>query len=65
MARRLSDRQKERIQKIQDRRRQRLEERAEASLEESDDQPLEGRIIARHGANLAVSDLKGKIHLCL
>ncbi len=65
MARRLTDRQKERIQKIQDRRRQRLEERAEATLEESDDQPLEGRIIARHGANLAVSDSDGKIHLCL
>ncbi len=65
MARRLSDRQKERIQKIQERRRQRLEERAEATLEESDDQPLEGRIIARHGANLAVADSAGNIHLCL
>ncbi len=65
MARRLTDRQKERIQKIQERRRQRLEERIEATLEESDDQPLEGRIIARHGANLAVSDSDGRIHLCL
>jgi ribosome biogenesis GTPase len=65
MARRLTDRQKERIQKIQERRRQRLEERAEATLEESDDQPLEGCIIARHGANLAVSDSDDRIHLCL
>ena len=65
MARKLSQRQKERIQKIQDRRRQRLEDRAEATLEESSEQPLKGRIIARHGANLAVADEEGKIHHCL
>ena len=65
MARRLSQRQKERIQKIQERRRQRLEDRAEATLEESDEVPLKGRVIACHGANLAIADEAGKIHHCL
>ena len=55
--RRLSQRQKERIQKIQDRRRQRLSERIERVLEEVDGEaPQEGRVITRHGRNLAIAD---------
>ena len=65
MARRLSQRQKQRIEKIQQRRRQKLADRAEATLQHADDTPQEGRIIARHGANLAVADNEGRIYHCL
>ncbi len=64
--RRLSQRQIQRIEKIQERRRQRLDERAELALSGLDeDQPQTGMIVVRHGANLAVEDSGGKVHHCL
>jgi ribosome biogenesis GTPase len=64
--RRLSQRQKERIQKIQEQRRERLGERAEQVLQESGkESPMEGTVITRHGRNLAVAGPEGKLHLCL
>lgn len=64
--RRLSERQKQRIGLIQERRRQRVQERAEQALAESDDdRPREGRVIVRHGANLAVEDADHRIYHCL
>lgn len=64
--RRLSERQIQRIQSIQERRRRRLEERAEAVLSQSDEpEPQPGRIVVRHGANLAVEDSCGQVHHCL
>jgi ribosome biogenesis GTPase / thiamine phosphate phosphatase len=68
--RRLSERQIQRIQTIQERRRQRLADRAENALEEvqeeaGDSGPLAGRVVVRHGANLAVEDDQGIIHHCL
>ncbi|MCG8426142.1 MAG: small ribosomal subunit biogenesis GTPase RsgA [Chromatiales bacterium] len=64
--RRLSQRQKERIQAIQERRRQKMELRAQAALEESDDEQLEeGLVITRHGQNLVVADQQGRYIHCL
>ncbi len=69
--RRLSERQLERIQTIQERRRQHLAERAERALDavEAEDpdarQPRAGRVVVRHGANLAVEATDGHIHHCL
>ncbi len=63
--RKLTDKQKEHIQRIQEKRRERLSERAEASLEQGEDTPREGKVIARHGQNLAVADDTGNIHHCL
>lgn len=68
--RRLSERQIQRIQTIQERRRQRLADRAENALEEvqeelDDGGPQAGRVVVRHGANLAVEDDQGVIHHCL
>ena len=63
--RRLTQKQKEHIKRIQEKRREHLSERAEASLELSADAPREGRVIARHGQNLAVADDTGEIHQCL
>jgi len=64
--RRLTQRQRERINAIQERRRKRLEERAEQALEEAgDDAPRLGRVITRHGQNLAVADEQGNLHHCL
>ncbi|EXJ14160.1 ribosome small subunit-dependent GTPase A [Imhoffiella purpurea] len=65
--RRLSERQIERIRTIQERRRERLATRADAALAEFDahSEPMEGRVVVRHGANLAVEDGKGRIHHCL
>jgi ribosome biogenesis GTPase len=69
--RRLSERQIQRIQTIQARRRQRLAERAETALDaaQAEDQdalgPRAGRVVVRHGANLAVEDLDGRIYHCL
>lgn len=68
--RRLSERQLQRIQTIQERRRQRLADRAENALEEvqeelDDGGPQAGRVVVRHGANLAVEDDQGVIHHCL
>ncbi len=64
--RRLTQKQKEHIKRIQEKRRERLAQRADASLGQHDeDAPLEGRIVARHGQNLAVADSTGKLHHCL
>jgi ribosome biogenesis GTPase len=69
--RRLSERQIERIQTIQERRRQRLAERAENALAALDDEepdalgPQAGQVVVRHGANLAVEDPQGQVHHCL
>ncbi|HYN76333.1 MAG TPA: ribosome small subunit-dependent GTPase A [Lamprocystis sp. (in: g-proteobacteria)] len=69
--RRLSERQIQRIQTIQERRRQHLADRAERALdavqEEQIDEagPRAGRVVVRHGANLAVEDSEGRIHHCL
>ena len=67
--RRLSGRQIERIQTIQERRRQHLADRAESALsvleEESGSEPRQGRVVVRHGANLAVESQDGQIHHCL
>lgn len=69
--RRLSERQIQRIQTIQERRRQRLADRTEHALGEvmaeaaEDDRPRAGQVVVRHGANLAVEDAQGAIHHCL
>jgi ribosome biogenesis GTPase len=64
--RRLSERQIQRIQAIQDRRRRRLEERTPDVLAQLDDaDPRPGRVVVRHGSNLAVEDDAGRIHHCL
>ncbi len=64
--RRLSQRQKERIEKIQERRRRQLATRVEGVLASGEQQPpREGRVVARHGANLAVKDARGRLYHCL
>ncbi|MES9856031.1 MAG: small ribosomal subunit biogenesis GTPase RsgA [Sedimenticola sp.] len=64
--RRLTQRQKERIQAIQERRRGKVEARAEAALGGSSDNDLsEGLVITRHGQNLAVADSQGTLYHCL
>ncbi len=65
--RRLSERQIQRIHTIQERRRQRLATRADNALAEIEGEPTpqEGRVVVRHGANLAIEDTAGRIHHCL
>lgn len=64
--RRLTQRQKERIDKIQEKRRRNLEERVEQILDHTDEaQPRKGRVITRHGQNLVVADEEGGLHHCL
>ncbi len=64
--RRLSQRQIERIQTIQERRRRRLEERTATVLQEIDEsEPQEGLVVVRHGANLAVQDDSNRVTHCL
>ncbi|MBK1720646.1 ribosome small subunit-dependent GTPase A [Thiocystis violacea] len=65
--RRLSARQIERIRSIQERRRERLATRPEQALAELDAEvePEEGRVVVRHGANLAVEDAQGHVTHCL
>ncbi|NEX20873.1 ribosome small subunit-dependent GTPase A [Thiorhodococcus mannitoliphagus] len=65
--RRLSARQIERIRTIQERRRERLASRPERALAELDAEvePEEGRVVVRHGANLAVEDKEGHVVHCL
>ncbi|MBK1645332.1 ribosome small subunit-dependent GTPase A [Thiocapsa imhoffii] len=65
--RRLSGRQIERIQTIQDRRRQRLATRLDAAASDLDTEslpPARGRIVVRHGGHLAVEDEAGQIIHC-
>lgn len=64
--RRLTQRQQDHIERIQEKRRGRLAERADETLEQyAEDAPLAGRVIAKHGQNLAVADSEGYIHHCL
>ncbi len=64
--RRLSDRQIDRIGKIQERRRRRLEERAQVAISGSSEaQPQEGLVVVCHGGSLAVEGVDGRIHHCL
>jgi ribosome biogenesis GTPase len=71
--RRLSERQRERIQVIQERRRQRLANRATAVLDGLDidaepaaaERAVQGRVVVRHGAQLAVEDAAGALHHCV
>ncbi|NEV60920.1 ribosome small subunit-dependent GTPase A [Thiorhodococcus minor] len=65
--RRLSARQIERIKTIQERRRERLATRPERALAETDAEvePEEGRVVVRHGANLAVENAEGRVVHCL
>ena len=63
---RLSQRQKERIQAIQARRREKLAVRAERMLaDRSQEIAREGRVVVRHGQNPLVQDRNGGIHHCL
>ncbi|WP_241087125.1 small ribosomal subunit biogenesis GTPase RsgA [Candidatus Vondammii sp. HM_W22] len=64
--RRLTQRQKERINAIQERRRQQVEARAEQALAGTEiEQACKGLVITRHGQNLAVADNTGAIFHCL
>lgn len=63
--RRLSERQKARIAKIQESRRQALAARADAALQGSDQEPRPGRVVTRHGRNLVVEETDGGLHRCL
>ncbi len=64
--RNLTQRQREHIRRIQEKRRARLDKRVtEAHNKHGDPTPLEGRVIAKHGHNLAVADNAGNIHHCL
>ncbi|WP_462319810.1 ribosome small subunit-dependent GTPase A [Halochromatium sp.] len=64
--RRLSERQVERIQRIQDRRRSKVEARAEVALAQLDDEAARnGLVVVRHGANLIVEDAEGACHHCV
>ncbi len=63
--RRLTQRQKRRIQQIQERRRGRLESRIEKAAAGSEDEPpRDGRVVARHGSNLAVDAGNGALYHC-
>lgn len=64
--RKLSQRQIERIGAIQERRRQKLADRAQQALNQSSsDEAREGRVIARHGANLGIMADNGELYHCL
>jgi ribosome biogenesis GTPase / thiamine phosphate phosphatase len=64
--RRLTQRQQERIEATQVKRRRQLDERAADTVESVQaDACCEGRVIARHGQNLAVADSDGKLFHCL
>ena len=52
--RKLTKRQKARIDRIQEQRRQRIHKRAESALSTSSESLLTGRVITRHGQNLVV-----------
>jgi ribosome biogenesis GTPase len=72
--RRLSERQRQRIQAIQERRRQRLESRTSAVLDGleqnaaagdgTDAAARPGLVVVRHGAHLAIEDADGTLHHC-
>lgn len=64
--RRLSERQLERIERIQERRRRRFDERAADALAASEESAArEGLVVTRHGGSLAVADEAWQVRLCL
>ncbi|MCW8889208.1 MAG: small ribosomal subunit biogenesis GTPase RsgA [Sedimenticola sp.] len=64
--RRLTDRQRERINAIQERRRKKLDQHASQALETSaGETPRQGRVITRHGQNLVVADDTAHYTHCL
>jgi ribosome biogenesis GTPase len=69
--RRLTDRQKDRIAKIQETRRRRLAARVDSALEDAErtqhpgQQSRPGRVITRHGRNLVIEDDHGELRHCL
>jgi len=63
--RRLSKRQLERIQTLQQRRRARADLRAQTALSEAESEPQRGTVVTRHGATAAVADNSQEIHVCL
>ncbi len=64
--RRLTHRQKGRIEDLQKRRRQQLNQLTRAaSGSRSGVEDREGRVLIRHGQNLAIEDSKGRLHHCL
>ena len=63
--RRLSKRQLERIQTLQERRRARADLRAETALSEVESEPQRGIVVTRHGATAAVAGTSQEIHVCL
>jgi ribosome biogenesis GTPase len=64
--RRLTKRQRRRIQNAHEKRRERLEHKADQALQESSaDNPLPGRVITRFGKHLAVEDDRDQVHHCL
>ena len=63
--RRLSKRQLERVEKIQERRRARAEARAVVALNQAETAPQHGMVVTRHGASVAVADSTHDIHHCL
>lgn len=64
--RRLTKQQQLRIRHIQDNRRKRLENRVDEAIPQIDEGAVrEGRVITRHGVNLAVQDLEGMLYHCL
>lgn len=64
--RRLTQRQKQRIEATQVKRRRQLEEHRPDNLEPAQgDRSHEGRVITRHGQNLAVAGSDGKLYHCL
>ena len=64
--RRLTQRQKARIQSIQQQRREKISKRVQQSLTKAGALPTQaGRVIIRHGATLGVEDSDGRIFQCL
>jgi ribosome biogenesis GTPase len=64
--RRLTNKQRQRIAKLQDDRRKRLSRRVEQALLTSEDSDTRhGRVISRHGQHLLIQDELGKNHHCL
>jgi len=63
--RRLTERQKQRIAKIQQTRREKTEKKAQKQLQNTLSDPQTGLIISRHGRNVLVEDNNKKLHLCL
>ncbi len=66
MSRKLTKRQRARIDRIQEQRRQRLHDRAESNLSDhSGETPRNGRVITRHGQNLVIQGQDHSYTHCL